>query len=92
MLNTSVATLLYENERHTAQVSELERKKKCKKVAIDPNKQFAWIDDIKEALDAAKEQEIQWQARQPELEAKAASEVAAKLALEDMCIEWQIIL
>ncbi|KAK5144199.1 hypothetical protein LTR04_001650 [Oleoguttula sp. CCFEE 6159] len=48
------------------------------RVTVDPNSQFADIDNIKKALDEAEQRRQQWQARQPEVEAQRVAEAISK--------------
>lgn len=48
--------------------------KQRQKVVVDPNKLFAGITEIKKAVDQLAERKAQLEARQPEVEARKASE------------------
>jgi hypothetical protein len=78
--------LIHKQEAH---LETLRSQKAKKKVAVDPNNRFANIEMIKKAMDEAKEQEARIQARQPEIEAKKASDAALNATFQNCIFEWQ---
>ena len=77
-------------QHQQTEIENLKSKKSWKKVAVNPNKKFVNIDDIKKAQEEAAASQMKKDAKKQELEAKKASEAIAAATLESMCFQWQL--
>jgi delta 1-pyrroline-5-carboxylate dehydrogenase len=89
-LNTDVVRLQAENEQMSCRLNELERTKKRQRVVIDPNKLFADVENVKQAMDAAAKAKADWEATEPAIRAERAAMAAQKLQQQDMEFIWDL--
>jgi DDE superfamily endonuclease/Tc5 transposase DNA-binding domain/helix-turn-helix, Psq domain len=74
----------------TVQLEAARAPKRKRKVAVDLNKRFAQIDDIKAAQDAVLAAEANYQKKHPISEAQTTSETLQSATFESFCIQFQI--
>lgn len=68
----------------------LQSKQAKKKITVDPNNQFARVEEIKQALDQAKSAQAQQAEKEAEQEAQRAVEALSQYRLEDCMHSWQL--
>jgi hypothetical protein len=77
-------------EGQKSKINSLLGKRARQRVSVDPNTQFASIEEIKTALDRAAALRAQWEARGPVNEAKTTSRQIQMSDVSKFCFEFQI--
>jgi hypothetical protein len=76
--------------KQETQLEVFRNKKTKKRIPIDPNSRFANIEQIKKSMEEAEQLAAKQQAKEPELQAKKASEAALEAGLQACLFEFHI--